>query len=60
MFEAEYDLGSDTYRVSQSDDGFYHVAMNDREDIHGPMTAEALINWMSNVIFNLAHLVRKK
>lgn len=56
----EYNIGSDHYRVSQSDDGFYHIGMNDREDIHGPMSAEALISWMSNVIYNLAHLVGKK
>lgn len=53
----EYDIGNDHYIITQDGDGFYHISMNERNDIHGPMDSVALFNWMSNVIHNLCHML---
>lgn len=55
----EYQIRNDDYVITQDSDGFYHISMNDRQDIHGPMDSDALFNWMSNVIHNLSHLLGK-
>jgi hypothetical protein len=59
MFEAEYEMHGHSYRVYQDDEGKYHVDKDERKDIHGPMPAESLINWMSNVINGLSYALEK-
>lgn len=58
-FEAEHNIYGHEYRIYQSEDGKYHVDMDERKDIHGPMPAEALINWMSHTIYGLSYALQK-
>jgi len=51
----EFEAYGHAHTIRQDQDGFYHVDMDGREDIHGAMPPETLVNYLVHVIQGLDH-----